>query len=257
MTHPSSRTESSSQQRAGLWVVPDAQLDAFITPQEREQFAVIAPARTYDKGERLFRQGDICDGFFVVVAGRVKLSVPGSVGGERVLAFCGEGELFGCVTGEGGLHHSEAVAMADGTQVVAVTHTQYFRVAQQVPAVAVAITRVQAQRVQALEEQLERAQLPVQARLAHTLLDLTRRFGLNGGDDVAGAGTAGDGLVELLLDFHHDEFASLAGTTRVRATQALSAWRSMDLVRGTRGAYTVNVPGLQALLELLEAEQFR
>lgn len=238
------------QRRAGVWVVQGTELEDRMGQIELTQLSAVTPARVYDRGERLFRPGDVSDGFFVMLSGRVKLAVPGHVTGERVLAFCGEGELFGCVTGEGGLHRSEAVSLVNDTQVMTVSHDQFYAVAQQVPGVAVAVSRVQARRVQALEEQLERTQLPVQARLAYTLLDLCARFGLPGS-------ALGDGAVELHLEFHHDEFASMSGTTRARATQAMSAWRSMGLVSGTRGAYQVNVTGLQSLVELLEAEQLK
>lgn len=247
MTFADADPLTRSDRRAGVWVVPDARLDEVITPAELAQLRELAPARVYRRGERIFRQGEVFDGFFVIFSGRVKLAVPGGPAGERVLAFCGAGELFGCVTGAGGHHASEAVSLVDGSQVMTLTHAQFFEVARQVPGVAVAVSRVQARRVQALEEQLERAVLPVQARLAYTFLELTRRFGVD----------TGTGMVELFLELQHDEFASLASTTRVRATQALSAWRSMGLVSGTRGAYRVNVPGLQSLLELLEAEQLK
>jgi hypothetical protein len=50
------------------------------------------------------------------------------------------------------------------------------------------------------------------ARLVYALLNMTRRFGL----DLENG--ANSGLVELRLGFHREGFASLSGTTRVRAT---------------------------------------
>ncbi|ULH18313.1 Crp/Fnr family transcriptional regulator (plasmid) [Deinococcus sp. KNUC1210] len=238
------QNNSSFQNTGNLWMVPDSNLLNLLSPGDLAQLTAMVFTRSYHKGEAVFRKGEVSDAFYVLLSGRVKLAVPGALG-ERVLAFCGTGELFGCVVGSGGHHPSEAVSLQDDTTVITVTHEQLHAVAQQIPAVAVAISQEQARRVLVLERQLERARLPVQARLAYVLLDLSQRFG----QKLAG------GLVELHLDFRHEEFASMADTTRVRATQALSAWRSMELVRGTRGAYQIHVPGLQALLELLEAEQ--
>jgi CRP/FNR family cyclic AMP-dependent transcriptional regulator len=212
---------------------------------ELAQLRDTAPTRSYRRGERVFRPGDPSDGFFVVDAGRVKLTVPGGAGGEQVLALYGAGEVFGCLTGEGGLHRTEVVSLIDDTRVVAVSHRQFDRIAQLLPSVALAVSQLQAQRVQALEKQLGQARLPVQARLAHVLLDLTQRFG----------DATDSEFTVLRLDFHHEDLASLAGTTRVRATQALSAWRQLGLVTGTRGQYRVNTGGLQVLLEELEAQQ--
>ncbi len=96
--------------------------------------------------------------------------------------------------------------------------------------------------MQVLEEEAEFASLPVQARLARTLRDLAERLGRE----------VEPGVYDLELALRQDEIASLAGATRVSATQALSAWRSMGVVSGTRGAYRIDVNRLTTLMELLE-----
>ncbi len=46
-------------------------------------------------GTVLFRRGDPCDGFHVVVLGRVKLSLLAPAGGEKVVEIVGPGQSFG------------------------------------------------------------------------------------------------------------------------------------------------------------------
>ena len=51
--------------------------------------------RRFKAGQPLFNQGDPSDALYVVLAGRVRISVADSTGREKVLAFSGVGELVG------------------------------------------------------------------------------------------------------------------------------------------------------------------
>ena len=46
-------------------------------------------------GTVLFRRGDPCDGFYVIVVGRVKLALLGPAGAEKVVEILGPGQSFG------------------------------------------------------------------------------------------------------------------------------------------------------------------
>jgi CRP/FNR family transcriptional regulator, cyclic AMP receptor protein len=63
------------------------------------------------------------------------------------------------------------------------------------------------------------------------------------------------GIVELKLELRQEDLGSLAGTTCVNATSAMSAWREQGLLEGTRGVYHINVHGLEQLVERLEVER--
>lgn len=47
------------------------------------------------KGETLFRKGEPCQGFFMVVYGQIKLSVHAPSGAEKVIEIIGPGQSFG------------------------------------------------------------------------------------------------------------------------------------------------------------------
>ena len=50
--------------------------------------------RRHERGDTVFRQGDICDGFHVVVTGQVKLFVLSPAGQEKVIEIVGPGQSF-------------------------------------------------------------------------------------------------------------------------------------------------------------------
>lgn len=194
----------------------------------------------------MHRRQDPADGLFQVLRGKVKLSVPATSMGERVIAVAGPGDLFGTSRCSGAPEHaSQAVSLEDGTLVVHLSCAALGDAVRARPEVALALIRALSARIGQLEDQAEHARLPVQARLAHTLLSLARRLGREVTPDV----------FDLPLGLTQDELASLAGAGRIRVTQALSAWRTMGIVSGTRGTYQVDAARLGALLELLESDE--
>lgn len=229
--------------RGGVWVAPDSGVLAEDPSLDLSFFDGRYLTRSFDRGDFVVRSGDSADGFYLVLAGRVKIVLPDPVRGERVVAVCGEGDLFGAAACGGiPIHRAEAVSLHEDTLVVTLSCAELREASRETPGVALLLARALAARVQVLEEEAEFASLPVQARLARTLLDLAKRLGSE----------TEPGLYTLELALRQDEIASLAGATRVSATQALSAWRSMGIVSGTRGVYRVDVKRLSALMDLLE-----
>lgn len=63
-----------------------------------EQISALEPAcreRRLSKGEMLFQKGDPAKGFFVVVAGQIKLAFPSAQGNEKVVEIVGPRQSFG------------------------------------------------------------------------------------------------------------------------------------------------------------------
>jgi CRP/FNR family transcriptional regulator, cyclic AMP receptor protein len=83
---------------------------------ELRKIARILRERRVAQNQTLFRQGDVADALYVIMAGRVRISITGPAGEEKVLAFLGVGD----VVGEMGLLSGEprsATAMA-GTNLI-------------------------------------------------------------------------------------------------------------------------------------------
>ena len=68
------------------------------TDLDAEELARIGAGSTlrrYTRGDMVFRIGEPCEGFHVVVTGQVKLSVLSAVGQEKVIELVGPGNTFG------------------------------------------------------------------------------------------------------------------------------------------------------------------
>lgn len=69
-----------------------------------EALSRIGVKHSFQKGERIFSEGDAGTGFYVVCSGRVKIFKVSLEGKEQILHFCGPGDSFGEVsvfTGQG------------------------------------------------------------------------------------------------------------------------------------------------------------
>jgi CRP-like cAMP-binding protein len=63
--------------------------------EEIERMAAGTRRAYAQKGEALFRRGDACEGFWIVLYGQVKLSITSPAGMEKVIEIIGPGMTFG------------------------------------------------------------------------------------------------------------------------------------------------------------------
>ena len=89
--------------------------------------------------------------------------------------------------------------------------------------------RLEAERIDALEKEIEAAVLPVDIRLGRALLLLAQRFGES----------EKRGWQLINLDLGQIDLAGIIGATRATTTHALTSLRQKGLVEGTRGRYWI------------------
>ncbi|MDO9197351.1 Crp/Fnr family transcriptional regulator [Rhodoferax sp.] len=65
-----------------------------LSQQERERLALSCQLRRLARGDMVFRVGEECDAFYVVVVGQVKLYVASPTGQEKVIELVGPGQSF-------------------------------------------------------------------------------------------------------------------------------------------------------------------
>lgn len=65
-----------------------------LSQQERERLALSCQLRRLARGDMVFRVGEECDAFYVVVAGQVRLYVASPSGQEKVIELVGPGQSF-------------------------------------------------------------------------------------------------------------------------------------------------------------------
>ena len=195
-------------------------LFAGLSRAQYEALARIGVRRSCRKGERIFSEGDEGTGFYVVVAGRVKIFKVSADGKEQILHLFGPGESFGEVsvfTGQG--FPADAVTAAQ-TTLLFFPRVAFSALIQRDPALALNMMAQLSRRLMQFAGLIEDLSLKeVPGRLAKYLLFLSD--------------TDGDGGVEL--DVSKGQLASLLGTIPETLSRILAKMNRQGLIR-SRGA---------------------
>ena len=105
--------------------------------------------KAYDvsAGAVVFAEGDVADGFFVVLSGEVEVSVRG-----YVLATLGTGELFGEMALIDERPRSATAVARTDCRLVKVDEKRFLFLVTQTPFFALSVMRLMAERLRAMDE---------------------------------------------------------------------------------------------------------
>jgi len=201
--------------------IADIPLFAGLSQGQYEALTRIGVRRTFRKGERIFSEGDEGSGFYVVLAGRVKIFKVSTEGKEQILHFVGPGESFGEVsvfTGQG--FPADAVAAVQ-TTLLFFPRVAFSALIAKDPALALNMLAQLSRRLRQFAGLIEDLSLKeVPGRLAKYLLYMSS--------------TDGDKALEL--DISKGQLASLLGTIPETLSRILAKMNRQGLIR-SRGAW--------------------
>jgi len=168
-------------------------------------------ASEFNSGETIFAQGDPGDRVYIIVAGKVKISLRGPVDRENLRAVMGPADVFGeLAVFDPGPRTCTATAITDVRAVWVDRATLRAWIAYR-PVIAEQLLQSLTQRLQHTEDQLvELVSSDVAARVARQLLLLARCFGTREGD-----------ALRVTHELSQDEMAQLVGADRVSVNKAL------------------------------------
>ncbi len=180
------------------------------------------PTRELSKGEILYRLGDPAEAVFRVEEGLLKQGIDLLNGKERITTLAGPGDFLGSLSPAFKTYQETAEALSHKV-VVSVVPSD--RIETELSEALHVATGVQLSR---LREALEDTELPVNARIARTLLRLGNRFGH----------LTDDNQVRLTLPITHENFAAMIGAARETTTAIIGEMRDEGVISGTRGRYS-------------------
>ncbi|MGH7398797.1 MAG: Crp/Fnr family transcriptional regulator [Candidatus Rokuibacteriota bacterium] len=176
--------------------------------------------------QRVFEEGQPCDGLWVVAEGRVKVFRVSALGREQVLHVEGPGATLGEVPLFDRAGYVASASAQTAARLLWVPRREIDTLCRRHPAVALAIIATMAGRVRAFASlAADLALRSVRIRLGRLLLDEGRRMGR-----LTPAG------IEIMLPGTRDEIAARIGTVREPVSRALAALARQGLVtvRGRR-----------------------
>jgi CRP-like cAMP-binding protein len=217
--------------------------DLFRSLSEADRGAVAAQMReaTFASGQLIFGRGDPGEGLYLVVEGRVRLSVLSAEG--RVLSFnhAGRGDIFGEIaTLDGQARTADATALTRVTTAM-LSRSSLKRLMEVKPQLAQAMVALLCRRLRTTSEQVEAIALhSTRVRLARFLLAATA---------LKGEGDANQRPAVLDIEMSQTELGLLLGASRSKVNEALSTLEKLGAVHHTAGHIECHVDALRAVAQ--------
>ena len=183
-----------------------------LDPEELELLCTNSYAKFYEKGEVIFFENDSVKKLYLLVNGKVKLSMLSAEGKEKVLTILQEGDIFGELSLFDEDPHPLTAEVMDDARLLIIPWNEMEKMIQDRPSLAIKIIEALSKKTRLLTSQVRELVFQDAAgRLASLLSRLAEDFGRE-----IEAGT----VIDLVLT--HQEIANLIGSSRVTVTKLIN-----------------------------------
>jgi len=208
-------TASNPKSGSADRTVPMARLFRGITDDARQLILASALPLNLKKGQRLFERGDPGGTMYVVVQGRIEISVVSAAGRKISLNLISAGNCFGEVSMIDNQERSASAVALEPTSLQPIGRSTFFAAAQLCPELAITIAEILCERVRWVSDSVEDyAMLSLDRRLARRILLLHNQF------------ASPDGTIEIA----QSDLADFAGATRESTNKILIHWKSLGII---------------------------
>jgi CRP/FNR family transcriptional regulator, cyclic AMP receptor protein len=204
-----------------------------VEPRELEEVARVAVPRHWDRGEMIFREGDVGDTCYLLRSGAILLTREHQDGRMVALAELRAGSLFGELAMFRGERRSATAEVIEPASALALLAQDMQRLVRRNPDLALKLLASLAERVSRTNERLlQQSFQTVAGRVASALLAQTKTRQVADGAPEA----------DVLIRSTQAEIAHLAGTSRESASRFLATLERAGIVTLGRGKVTVHDP---------------
>jgi len=194
-----------------------------------EDLAAVAPLlkrKRFAPNQLVFSRGDRADELFIILSGRMKLSILAPDGRELTFRTAGPGEVVGEIAALDGRVRSADMTAIRESEVLVLGTKSLAALLQSRPAFSLEVIHFLCRRMRDTTEQLESIALyPIEARVARLLLALASQAGSRSSEAHA----------EVSLAVTQTELATVLGASRPKVNAAMRSLEKAGAIR-RRGA---------------------
>lgn len=185
----------------------------------------------------LFSKGDSGDGCYWLQTGIVKVTASSDHGLDRILAILGPGAIVGELSVIDGLPHPATVEAMTDCRLLFVSRNAFLERLHENESIYRELVIALASRLRQADDELATASLlPVKARLARALLQLSEHLGERNSS----------AFVTIHHTLRQNDLAAMAGTARESANRIIAEWKRRKIVREpSPHQYSVNTQQLE------------
>ncbi|KZL05495.1 cAMP-activated global transcriptional regulator CRP [Pseudovibrio axinellae] len=215
---------------------------AGLTEEHAHGLSELAQPMSLKSRSVLFKAGDPGNGCYAIIEGSLKVSVVSLDGTEQLLAVLGSGSLVGEIALLDGSERSATVTALKPCQLAFISKAAFYRYADENPAVYRHMLQIMAKRLRRSNDALAaRSFLPLNGRVAQTLLQLAETFGKN----------VDNNKILVHYKISQAEIANMAGGARENVSRVLNVWKREGVISRLSGYYCLEKPEvLRAAAEL-------
>lgn len=200
--------------------IKDIPLFKSLSPKELESIQSCLREKSYDKGEILFSEDEMCHRIFIVREGRVKLYRIASTGREQILETLNAGDTCACNPGSNVWSCSSTAEAVIPTTVWFFSRDAYIRLVQTNPIFANTLNKIFADRLRCFSSLIEEVSLKdVKKRLIKFLLDMDSSKSAKSNNNPS-----------LAIPFTREEIAQRLGAARESVARHLSELKEQGLI---------------------------
>lgn len=209
----------------------------FAAMNEAEVAELLAHARlqAIPARQMIFQAGEPGDSLYVLLDGKVKISLISQDGKEAILSLMAAGEVFGEMSLLDGLPRSATVTALEDCRLMVIGRQDFLQFLRQHSDVALNLLAALSQRLRStnnLVENLSFLNLP--SRLARLLINLGQQYGRRGAEGV-----------QIGMRLSQEELGNLVGASRESVNKQLRAWVESGLLEYRQG--TIVLKRVEAL----------
>lgn len=196
---------------------------------DRARIAGVSHLRDYQRGDKVFDEGDPSDFFYVVVTGRVKVFKRAPDGHERILEIFGAGGLIGAVAAYESRPYPAAATAIEPATCLLTPSPDFFALLESQPTLVRGLLGSLSIRLMELTSRL--AELTggrVDTRFARLFLKLA---------DQMGRQERGGLFVPMALS--RQELADLTGTTIETCIRIMSKWNKDNVLHTDKDGFVI------------------
>jgi CRP-like cAMP-binding protein len=209
-----------------------------VSADDRERIAAVSQVRTYERGDRIFEEGDPSDFFFIIATGRVKVYKHAPGGNDIILEMFGAGGPLGAVAAFEARPYPASAAALEPSTCMLIPRPAFFALLEQHPTLVRGLLGSLSMRLVELTARLaELTGGKVEVRFARLFLKLADQLGRNE-----------RGGIFVPLPLSRQELADLTGTTIETCIRLMSRWGKDNVLRTEPDGFVIaDRPRLESL----------
>jgi CRP/FNR family cyclic AMP-dependent transcriptional regulator len=201
-----------------------------LEPADQEQLAALLRKRSVSRGAVLFRKGDEGTALYIIIRGRIRITIRTKAGDEITLAILNNGEFLGEMALLDGMPRSADATALDETQLYVLNRSDFLSFLTNNARAVQTVLQALSLRLRNTDDLLaEICFSSLSSRLARRLAEMAAT------DNASKTGTPSVRLTQK-------ELASMLGTTRESVNKELKILRDRGILSTARNLITIHQP---------------